>query len=115
MKESKIWDRFPQFLREYVFSLGWKELYEVQERAAEVILEKDDNLLLSCATASGKTEAVFFPMLADICSRDEKAVGTQILYIAPLKALINDQFGRISALCRDAGITVSHGHGEVSS
>ena len=115
MKESKIWDRFPQFLREYVFSLGWKELYEVQERAAEVILEKDDNLLLSCATASGKTEAVFFPMLADICSRDEKAVGTQILYIAPLKALINDQFGRISALCRDAGITVSHRHGEVSS
>lgn len=116
MEKSRVWDRFPQFLREYVFSLGWKELYDVQEKAAEIVLETGDNLLLACATASGKTEAVFFPMLADICTeKDKDAVGTRILYIAPLKALINDQFGRITALCRDAGITVSHRHGEVSS
>lgn len=113
MSKSNVWEKFPAFIREFVFSNGWKELYDIQEEAAEIILETDFNLLLSCGTASGKTEAVFFPMLADLYSH--KACGTEILYIAPLKALINDQFDRIRSLCDGADITVHHRHGDVSA
>ena len=37
-----------------------------------------------------------------------------MLYIAPLKALINDQFGRLGELCEEAGIPVYRWHGDVS-
>ena len=36
------------------------------------------------------------------------------LYIAPLKALINDQFVRLNDICAESGIPVWHWHGDVS-
>ncbi|MBR5308081.1 MAG: DEAD/DEAH box helicase [Clostridia bacterium] len=105
--------RLAPFIKEYVFRNGWQGLRPVQNEAIGVILDTKDNLLLSCGTSSGKTEAAFFPILTQIEKMPKD--GVSVLYIAPLKALINDQFERITYLCKSAGISVYHRHGDVSS
>ena len=64
---DRVFQSFPPFVREYIYSRGWESLRGAQLFAARVILESEDNLLLTGATASGKTEAAFFPILADLC------------------------------------------------
>lgn len=111
MNES--FNRLSGKIREYIFThFGWDSLRPSQEAAIQVILGSEDNLLLSCGTSSGKTEAAFLPILTKI--EKQKRVGTSVLYIAPLKALLNDQFERISVLCTHLGLTVSRRHGDVS-
>ena len=64
---ERVFSRFPDFIKEYIYSHGWNELREVQLDAAKVIFESDKNLLISSSTASGKTEAAFFPIISDGC------------------------------------------------
>ncbi|MBP5706944.1 MAG: DEAD/DEAH box helicase, partial [Spirochaetales bacterium] len=71
-----------------------------------------DNLLLAAGTASGKTEAAFLPALTEIYNKPSSSIG--ILYISPLKALINDQFARLELLLEDSHIPVWKWHGEAS-
>ena len=112
---NRIFSMFPDFIKEYIYSHGWSELRDIQISAAHVIFETDDNLLLSSSTASGKTEAAFFPIIADIVKSPEAAKSISVLYIAPLKSLINDQFSRLDELLDMSGITVTHWHGDVSA
>ncbi len=109
---SEIFDRFPDFIREFIYSHNWESLREVQVAAAETVFYSDHNLLLTSSTASGKTEAAFFPVLSELCENPPMSVG--VLYIAPLKSLINDQFYRIEELLRESGIPVTHWHGDVA-
>ena len=106
-------ERLAPFIKEYVFRQGWSGLRPVQNEAIRVIFDTEDNLILSCGTSSGKTEAAFFPILTRIEKSGKD--GADVLYIAPLKALINDQFERITYLCKEAGIRVYHRHADVSS
>ena len=69
-------------------------------------------MLLSASTASGKTEAAFYPILTLMAEDPPASVGA--LYIAPLKALINDQFDRLNEVCTQGDIPVWHWHGDVS-
>ena len=110
---DRIFSLFPDFIKEYIYGHGWSELREIQISAAKVILESDDNLLLSSSTASGKTEAAFFPIIADIVSDPSAASSISVLYIAPLKSLINDQFYRLEELLDESGIELTHWHGDV--
>lgn len=112
---DRIFERFPEFIREYIYSHNWQHLRDVQLTAADVIFNTEDNLLLSSATASGKTEAVFFPILADLCENRSSKSGISVLYIAPLKSLINDQFYRLDELLDMSGIPVCHWHGDVGA
>ncbi len=112
---DRIFRKFPPFIREYIYRRGWDTLREAQLDAARVIFESDDNLLLSGATASGKTEAAFFPILADICDNPPPVEGVTVLYIAPLKSLINDQFSRMEELLAEAAVPVTHWHGDVTA
>ncbi len=107
-----IFERFPDFIREFIYAQGWEALRDVQVAAAKTLFETDHNLLLTSSTASGKTEAAFFPILADLY--ENPSVGVGALYIAPLKSLINDQFFRIEALLEESGIPVTHWHGDVA-
>lgn len=109
---SEIFERFPPFVREFIYAHGWESLREVQVAAAESIFGTDHNLLLTTSTASGKTEAAFFPVLSELYETPPHSVG--VLYIAPLKSLINDQFWRIEELMRESGIPVTHWHGDVA-
>lgn len=115
MTADEIYRRFPTFIREYIYRSGWEELREVQMQAAETLLETGNNLLLSSGTASGKTEAAFFPIITDLMDHPPVRGGISVLYIAPLKSLINDQFLRLDALLDEAGIPVWHCHGDVSA
>ena len=109
---DRIFERFPEFIREYIFTHRWESLRGVQVAAARTLFLTDHHLLLTSSTASGKTEAAFFPILSDLCERPPKSVGA--LYIAPLKSLINDQFARMEELLDLTGIRVTRWHGDVA-
>ena len=109
---TSVFDRFPEFIREFIYSRGWESLRAVQVAAAETLFNTDHNLLLCSSTASGKTEAAFFPILTELWENPPQSVGA--LYIAPLKSLINDQFYRIEELLEQSGIPVTHWHGDVA-
>lgn len=113
MNANEIFYRFSPLVQEFIYASGWETLRPIQIAAAEVIFDSDDNLILCSDTASGKTEAVFFPILSQI--EGTGTGGVEVLYIAPLKSLINDQFERIDTLLRDSGIPVFHWHGDVAS
>ena len=107
-----VFDRYAPFIQDYIFQSGWRTLRAVQNAAGEAIFGTDENVLLTASTASGKTEAAFFPILTLLDENPSKTVG--VLYIAPLKALINDQFGRLSELCEEQNITVTRWHGDAA-
>ena len=79
--------RFPDFIQEFIYRNGWQELREVQLSAAEVIFKTDDNLLLTTSTASGKTEAAFFPILTELSEDPASSFG--VLYIAQLRRALS--------------------------
>lgn len=108
-----VFEQYSPFIREFIYSRGWQALSPVQVAAAEIIFSTNDNLLLPSQTASGKTEAAFFPILSEFYDDMPQSIGA--LYIAPLKSLINDQFLRISELCDESGIPVYHWHGDVAA
>ncbi len=106
-----VFDRFSPFIREFIYSNGWTELHPIQVEAAETLFDTDKDLLLTSATASGKTEAAFFPIISMLYESPPPSFGA--LYIAPLKSLINDQFSRIDELLDKSGMPVYHWHGDV--
>ena len=103
----------PYFLKEYIHTSRWTEFRDIQLRAFEVLLGSRDHLLLSSGTSSGKTEAAMFPVIASLYEDPPKSVGA--LYISPLKALIDDQFGRLTLVLRDSGIKLTSWHGEAET
>ena len=107
-----IFNRYAPFIRDFIYQNNWESLRAIQVAAGDAVFNTDDNLLLSASTASGKTEAAFFPILTLFTEDMPKSVGA--VYIGPLKALINDQFQRLNDLCREADIPVWHWHGDVA-
>ena len=107
-----VFERYAPFIQDYIYRSGWQSLRGVQNAAGEAIFGTEENVLLTASTASGKTEAAFFPILTLLDENPSKTVG--VLYIAPLKALINDQFGRLSELCEEEGIVVTRWHGDAA-
>ncbi len=104
--------KFAPFIQDFIYRRGWDTIRGVQVSAAEVIFRGRENLLLSSSTASGKTEAAFFPVLSELAQAELPSFGA--LYIAPLKSLINDQFLRMDELLDMSGIPVYHWHGDVA-
>lgn len=107
-----IYDRYAPFIQDFIYRNNWESLRAIQVAAGDAVFNTDDNILLSASTASGKTEAAFFPILTLFTEDMPKSIGA--VYIGPLKALINDQFMRLNDLCREADIPVWHWHGDVS-
>lgn len=107
-----VFASYAPFIQDFIYRNGWESLRSVQVAAADAIFNSEDNVLLAASTASGKTEAAFFPILSQLDEDPSSSVG--VLYIAPLKALINDQFGRLTELCEEAEIPVWRWHGDVA-
>lgn len=107
-----VFDRYAPFVQDFIYRNRWENLRAIQVAAGNAIFFTDDNLLLTASTASGKTEAAFFPIITLFSEDMPASVGC--VYIGPLKALINDQFARLSDLCAQAGIPVWHWHGDVA-
>jgi ATP-dependent Lhr-like helicase len=108
------YSRFAPFVREYIYGKKWQKLKDVQEAAAGAILDSGAHVLIAAGTAAGKTEACFFPILTLLTAAPSQSEGIQVLYIGPLKALINDQFERLTPLLAEAHIRVSRWHGDVA-
>lgn len=107
-----VFDRYAPFVQDYIYRNRWENLRAIQVAAADAIFNTDENVLLSASTASGKTEAAFFPIITLFSEDPPASVGC--IYIGPLKALINDQFTRLTDLCEEADIPVWHWHGDVA-
>lgn len=107
-----VFDRYAPFVQDYIYRNHWETLRGIQVAAADVLFNTDENLLLTASTASGKTEAAFFPIITLFSENPPKSVGC--IYIGPLKALINDQFLRLNDLCAEAEIPIWHWHGDVA-
>jgi len=105
-------NRYAPFIQDFIYQNNWESLRAIQVAAADAVFNTDENVLLSASTASGKTEAAFFPILTLFIEDMPKSIGA--IYIGPLKALINDQFMRLNDLCREAHIPVWHWHGDVA-
>jgi len=108
----QAFQRYAPFVQDYIYRNNWENLRAIQVAAADVIFNTDENLLLTASTASGKTEAAFFPIITLFSEDPPTSVGA--IYIGPLKALINDQFLRLNDLCAEANIPVWHWHGDVA-
>ena len=104
--------RLAPYIQDYIYREKWEHLRDIQISAIDAILDTNDNILLSSGTASGKTEAVFLPVLTDLYFNPSKSVG--VLYISPLKSLINDQFVRLDGLLIESNMIVTKWHGDAS-
>ena len=101
----------PALQHHIVNSLGWKALRQLQEEAIAPLLDGHHALLIA-PTAGGKTEAAFFPILSRMLSEEWR--GTSVLYICPLRALLNNLEVRLREYCALVGRTVALWHGDVS-
>jgi ATP-dependent Lhr-like helicase len=103
--------RFPPRLQEAIVSrLGWTSLRPVQELAGEAILDGKNAIVLA-PTAGGKTEASIFPALANLVEHEPD--GVAVIYIAPIKALLNNQEDRIGTYAEMVGLRRFVWHGDV--
>ncbi len=127
--ESSAFTRLHPRIQRWVYDQGWTTLHDAQERAAAPILDGDNDVIIAAATAAGKTEAAFLPILSNLANRSQRvearvdptpiggaaAASVQVLYISPLKALINDQYQRLRNLCERVDMPVHRWHGDVSA
>jgi ATP-dependent Lhr-like helicase len=112
---SSTFSRFsPRLQAAIVARLGWSSLRPVQELAGEAILAGQNALILA-PTAGGKTEAGFFPVLSSLMDEPPAAgAGTGVLYIAPIKALLNNQADRFGLYTEMVGLRRFVWHGDVA-
>ncbi|MEM7495422.1 MAG: DEAD/DEAH box helicase [Myxococcota bacterium] len=111
MAESQGFALLHPTVQRWVWQQGWTCLRDIQERAVEPILRGDRDVIISAATATGKTEAAFLPACSRIAQK--KPRGVSILYISPLKALINDLNRRLRGLCELLDLPLTPWHGDV--
>ena len=108
---NSVFSRFPDRLQAAITSrLGWTSLHPVQELAGQAILDGYNAIILA-PTAGGKTEASMFPLLAQMV--DQEPTGVGILYIAPIKALLNNQADRLDMYTEMLGLTSFLWHGDI--
>jgi len=132
---SSGFDALDPRIQRWIHSQGWTSLHDAQERAIAPIVAGDRDVVITAATAAGKTEAAFLPICSVVAqsrtvpSRPDpwtvhdpwaepaavESTGVQVLYLSPLKALINDQFNRLDQICETVDIPVHRWHGDVAS
>ncbi|MDQ1248817.1 MAG: ATP-dependent helicase Lhr and Lhr-like helicase [Actinomycetota bacterium] len=115
-RPSAAFDLLDPRIQQWIWRKRWPALRPAQEAAARPILDGTSDLIISAATAAGKTEAAFLPICTALLQpQAATATGIKVLYISPLKALINDQWGRLDALCEHLRIPVHRWHGDVAA
>lgn len=93
-----------------VTTLGWPGLRPLQDASVDPLIACDDAILLA-PTAGGKTEAAFFPVLSRMAT--EEWSGVSVLYVCPLKALLNNLEPRLSTYASWLGRRVGVWHGDI--
>ena len=112
-QESRAFDLLAQPIRRWIWKRGWPSLRDIQERAIPYLINTNGDLIIAAPTAGGKTEAAFLPLISKVYTSD-KGEGFDLVYVSPLRALINDQFRRLQDLCATLEMPVHPWHGDVS-
>lgn len=108
-----VFSRFPERLQHAIANqLGFASLRPVQELAGEAILDGKNAVVLA-PTAGGKTEASMFPVIAGLMKEPPSGVGA--LYIAPIKALLNNQEVRLGEYTEMVGLRRFVWHGDAAA
>lgn len=98
-------------VQRWVWSQGWASLRPIQEQAINALQDRATDTLIAAPTASGKTEAALLPIFTDLANAHPD--GLSLLYIAPLRALINDQARRIESMCELTRMRFQPWHGDI--
>jgi ATP-dependent Lhr-like helicase len=102
-------------VQRWIWKQEWEGLRDVQERSIPILLAGQRDLVIMAATAGGKTEAAFLPIVSRLASEPAASGGGfQAIYVSPMRALINDQFARMESLCEELDVEVTKWHGDVS-
>ena len=105
-----VFSRLPERLQHAIANeLGFSSLRDVQELAGEAILDGKNAVVLA-PTAGGKTEAAMFPVIGALLQAPPTGVGA--LYIAPIKALLNNQEIRLGQYTEMVGLRRFVWHGD---
>lgn len=112
-EQSKGFDRLAEPVRRWIWQKGWHSLRDIQERSIPILLDDDRDVIIAAATAGGKTEAAFLPLIS-LTLEDPSNGGFDLVYVSPLRALINDQFHRLEDLCSKIDLPVYPWHGDIS-
>lgn len=99
-------------IKKWIFKNGWTNLRPAQQQSIKEIRQSNNNLIIYAPTASGKTEAAMLPLISELLDKDHRE-NAYIIYISPLKALINDQLIRMESICKDNDICTVPWHGDV--
>lgn len=105
-----VFSRFPERLQHAIANhLGFASLRDVQELAGQAILDGKNAVVLA-PTAGGKAEASIFPVLAQLLEHPPSGVGA--IYVAPIKALLNNQEVRLGDYTQMVGLDRFVWHGD---
>lgn len=105
-----VFARFaPRLQEQIVARLGWTSLRPVQELAGEALMAGHNAVVLA-PTAGGKTEASMFPTISSLVTDEPRGVGA--IYIAPIKALLNNQADRLGLYTEMVGLRRFVWHGD---
>jgi ATP-dependent helicase Lhr and Lhr-like helicase len=102
----------PVVVHHLVNSLGWPALRPLQEQAVAPVMDGADAMLLA-PTAGGKTEAAIFPLLTAM--EQQRWSGLSVVYVCPLKALLNNLLPRLQQYTSWLGRQVAVWHGDVTA
>lgn len=108
----EAFDLLNKKIQKVIYEMKWESFRPIQNDAIFHMITSPSDLILSAPTASGKTEAAFLPIISQIADNRKNSV--KILYVSPLKALINDQFERVEDLCRHIDFPITKWHGDAS-
>ncbi len=110
---TTAFSRFHPRLQEAIANrIGWTSLRPVQELASHAILDGKNAVILA-PTAGGKTEASMFPLLSSVMANEPEGLG--LIYIAPIKALLNNQAERLGTYTEMVGLRRFLWHGDVTA
>lgn len=106
---TDVFQRLDPKVQRWVYRQGWTDLRDIQKKAIRPVLSGKSDIVISASTAAGKTEAAFLPTCSAIAGETD---GFGILYLSPLKALINDQYRRLESICDMLEMKVTPWHGD---
>lgn len=110
MSDSQGFNQLNKKVQQWIWKQNWTILRDIQEQAIPLILKANCDVIISASTAAGKTEAAFLPACSRLADISPKGIG--ILYISPLKALINDQQRRLKDLGEILEVSITSWHGD---
>ena len=111
--QSSSFELLHESVQKWIWRQCWTSLRDIQENSIPVVLSGDSDVIISASTAGGKTEAAFLPILSRL--QTEQSDGYSVLYVSPLKALINDQYRRLLDMTLGTAVQVTPWHGDIDA